>query len=162
MRRTRLAWLCLLLAWPITSMAQGVLASTTDLALTGKVEHPVHLSLAEPQALPPVTVNISHFNASGTQTVAYTGALLWPLIDAAMPMDAPGTHTHLQHVFIARGQDGYGVALAIAELAPDFEGKQVLVAYAENGRPLASLRLAVPGDTRAGRSVHDLVSIEVL
>ena len=143
-------------------MAQGASApASTELALTGKLKRPAQFKLVELQALPPVTVDIVRSSGSGTRTVSYAGALLSPLIDAAGLVDEPGTHTHLQHVFIARGQDGYGVALAIAELAPDFEGKQVLAAYAENGKPLESLRLVVPGDVRAGRSVRDVVAIEV-
>ena len=62
---------------------------------------------------------------------------------------------------LARGQDGYAVALAIGELDPNFEGKQVLIAYAQDDKPLPGLRLVVPADIRGGRGVHDLAAIEV-
>jgi hypothetical protein len=62
---------------------------------------------------------------------------------------------------MAHGRDGYVVALAIAEIDPGFEGKQVLIATTQDGKPLAAPELVVPGDRRAGRRVHDLVGIEV-
>ena len=62
---------------------------------------------------------------------------------------------------MARGRDGYTVALSIAELDPSLEGKQVLIATARDGKPLGGLELIVPGDKRAARQVHDLLAIEV-
>jgi hypothetical protein len=53
------------------------------------------------------------------------------------------------------------VALAIAEIDPGFEGKQVLIATTQDGKKLAAPELVVPGDRRAGRRVHDLTGIEV-
>ena len=117
--------------------------------------------LAELQALPPVTVEVQHTEANAVQRTSFTGALLWSLVSAAGPVDEPGKRTFLQHSVLARGRDGYAVVLAIGELDPNFEGKQVLVAYAQDGKPLPALRLVVPVDARAGRSVRDLASIEV-
>ncbi len=91
----------------------------------------------------------------------FTGALLWAVVNAAAPADESGPRSHLQHTLLARGRDGYAVALAIGELDPEFEGKQVLVAYAQDGKKLPALRLVVPVDAKAGRSVRDLVSIEI-
>ena len=130
------------------------------LAIQGQVEHPRTLALADLKALPPVTVQVEHAHGQDAQRETFTGALLWPLLAAAGPVDA-GKRTFLQHTLLARGQDGYAVALAIGELDPNFEGKQVLVAYAQDGKPLPGLRLVVPADTRGGRSVHDLVAIEI-
>ena len=131
------------------------------LAIQGRIEHPRTLALADLQALPPVTVEVEHAHEKDAQRHTFTGALLWPLLTAAGPVDEPGKRTFLQHTVLARGQDGYAVALAVGELDPNFEGKQVLIAYAEDDKPLPSLRLVVPADTRGGRSVHDLVAIEV-
>ncbi len=100
--------------------------------------------------------------SAGVQHVTYTGPLLWTLVRAAQPVDEPGSgNTALQHTFLARGQDGYAVALSIGEIDPRMEGKQVVVANARDGQPMATLRLVVPGDLHAARSVRDLVAIEV-
>ena len=130
-------------------------------ALTGQVEHPRTLALADLRALPPVTVSVAQVTGKGVQKASYTGALLWTLVNDAHPTDPPGERTHLQHTFLLRGRDGYAVAVSMGELDPDYEGKQVLVAYAKDGQPLAEPRLVVPADSHAGRGVRDLVSIEV-
>ena len=130
------------------------------LAIQGRVEHPRTLALADLKALPPVTVQVEHAHGQDAQKETFTGALLWPLLTAAGPVDDAGKRTFLQHTLLARGQDGYAVAVAIGELDPNFEGKQVLIAYAQDGKPLPRPRLVVPADTRGGRSVHDLVAIE--
>ncbi len=141
--------------------AQAGTPAASGLAVGGRVEHPRTLTVADIQALPPVTLEVEHITGKGTQKEAYTGALLWPLITAAGPVDEPGGRSGLQHTLLARGQDGYAVALSIGELDPRFEGKQVLIAYARDGKTLPGLRLVVPADAHAGRSVHDLASIDV-
>ena len=148
-----------LLAPAAPAVAQN--SAPPSFVIEGRVEHPRTLALADLQALPPVTVQVEHAHGQDAQRKTFTGALLWPLITAAGPVDEPGKRTFLQHTVLGRGQDGYAVALAIGELDPNFEGKQVLVAYAEDDKLLPSLRLVVPADTRGGRSVHDLVAIEL-
>ena len=108
-----------------------------------------------------MTVEVSHADHNGARTSRYTGVLLWTLVKAAEPVDENGPRTHLQHIFRVIGQDGYSVALAIGKIEPDFEGKQVLVAYAQDGQALTTLKLVVPADAKAGRNVHDLIAIDV-
>lgn len=153
--------LLLALATPAPATGQGVAPAAPELAMQGRVEFPRTLSLAELQAVPPVTVQVPIEAAHGGGTASYTGAPLWDLLQAAKPIDEPGRRTTLQHTLLARGQDGYAVALSIGELDPHFEGKQVLVAYALDGKPLPGLRLVLPGDARGGRNVRDLIAIEV-
>ncbi len=139
----------------------GPAANSTTLAITGRVAHPSTLDIAALQAMPAVSVALDTTTENGVRHATYRGVLVWTLLDAASPLDEPGRKTFLQHTILARGQDGYAVALAMGEMDPKFEGKQVLVAYAEDDHPLPSLRLVVPGDHRGGRSVHDLAGIEV-
>lgn len=141
--------------------AQAEPPAPLELALQGRVEHPRTLALADLQALPPVTVEIERTEASGVQHASFTGALLWTLVTTAGPVDEPGKRTFLQHTLLARGRDGYAAALAVGELDPNFEGKQVLVAYAQDGKALPALRLVIPAEARPGRNVRDVVAIEV-
>jgi len=141
--------------------APAATPASLELAISGRVGQPRTLALADLRALPPVSVEVTHASGSGPQAATYTGALLWPLLAATAPVDEPGRSTHLRHMLLAQGRDGYAVALAFGELDPHMEGKQVIVAYAQDGKPLPSLRLVVPGDSHAGRSVRDLVAIEV-
>jgi len=140
--------------------AAGKLAPA--LSIAGRVEHPRTLTLAELQAMLAATVEMDSTTSTGVQHVKYTGPLLWTLVQAANPVDDPSCgNTALQHTMLARGQDGYAVALSIGEIDPRMEGKQVLVAVARDGQPVPYLRLVVPGDVHAARSVRDLASIEV-
>lgn len=143
-------------------------AGSAGLSLQGRVARPRTFTAAELQALPPTTVELDaaegHDGRPATPAgshAAYTGDLLWSLVDGAGLVDEPGARTHLQHTIIARGQDGYAVALAVGEIDPKFEGKPVIVAYARDGQAMPGLKLVVPNDRRGGRSVRDLVSIEV-
>jgi DMSO/TMAO reductase YedYZ molybdopterin-dependent catalytic subunit len=146
---------------PSASPPPAVSGEPLSVALTGRLEHSGALDLAALQALPAVIIDITRTTPQGAQTSSFTGAALWTLVTAAVPVHEAGPHSALRHTVLARGRDGYIVAFAIGELDPEFEGKQVLVAYAQYGKPLTELRLVVPGDKRAGRSVRDLVAIEV-
>jgi hypothetical protein len=72
-------------------------------------------------------------------------------------------HVRLRHTVAVTGRDGYAAVLALAEIDPEFEGKKVLLAYRRNNQPFPNneLRLVVPGDRRGGRSVHDVMRIEL-
>jgi len=154
-----------LLAAPLAgpSAAQGPPdpAATQVVALSGRVAHPVRWNLARLRASPSISVQITRATPDGVRTNRYTGALLWTLVSQAGLSHEAGPHSYLRQTLMAQGRDGYTVALAIAELDPDFEGKQVLIAYEQDGKPLPELRLVVPADVKAGRSVRDLVAIDV-
>jgi hypothetical protein len=134
-----------------------------QLWLRGQVSHPRSFSLADLQAMTPTHVEVSAVTDQdpSPKSAAYDGVLLWSLIDGAGLIDAPGRKTRPLHVFLASGADGYAVAVAIGEISPKYEGKQVLVAYRKNGKPLPGLELVVPGDRHAARFVKTLLAIDV-
>ncbi len=131
------------------------------IVLSGKIAHPRSLAPADIAALPVATVDVSASAKPDAGTMKFSGTLLWPILDAAGWQDLPGRKTHLQHVVLVRGQDGYAVALSIAELDPAFEGKQVIIATTQDGKPLPQPELIVPGDRRAARRVHNIAAIEI-
>ena len=99
----------------------------------------------------------------GNKLGRYTGVPLWALLEKAEPIDEPGKNANLRRTLLITGRDGYTVALAVGEIDPHYEGKQVIVAYS-GGDPPASmtfLRLVVPGDVHGGRSVRDIATIEL-
>jgi hypothetical protein len=69
----------------------------------------------------------------------------------------------LRNVVTVAGSDRYQAAIARGEIDPDFEGRTVLVAVTEDGRPAADgrPRLVVPGDKHGGRYVSSLVRIQL-
>jgi|HubBroStandDraft_1064217.scaffolds.fasta_scaffold02022_3 hypothetical protein len=126
--------------------------------LAGHVEHALHLTVAELKALPQSAVDVTFQSGHGPQSGHFAGPLLWDLVQKAGIAEEAGSKAkhHLQHALLVTGRDGYVVALAVAEIDPDFEGKSVILA--DEGD---ELRLIVPGDKFGGRDVRDVVRIEV-
>ena len=94
----------------------------------------------------------------------FEGPLLWTVLDRTAAVDAPRFHDQVRQIVRLTGGDGYTATLALGEIAPEFENKQVIVAKRLDGQPLAPdhLRVVVPGDKRGGRGVHDLTRITVV
>ena len=93
----------------------------------------------------------------------WTGPLLWDVLTDAGAIDPakPAQAVHLAvHVV---GADGWTAVFGLAELSPQFAGKPIQLADRVNGvaLPEQSLRLIVPGEQRGGRSVRDVVRIDV-
>ena len=138
--------------------AGGAWAAVPSVQVTGMVAHPGLVALAGRKA---VSVAASFRTMGGEQAHRWSGPLLLDVLGAASVTDEPGKKTHMRHVILARGADGYAVAIAIGEIEPIGEGKQVIVALSEDDKKLAAPRLVVPGDSHFARGVHDLVALEV-
>jgi len=137
--------------------------STQPAVLQGAVKQHLVLDDALLKSLPAVTIDVTFETGQGKKSGRYTGVLLWTLLEKAEPIDEPGKNTNLRHTLLITGRDGYAVALAVGEIDPHYEGKQIIIAYA-GGEPSAStssLRLVVPGDFHGGRSVRDVAKIEL-
>lgn len=154
----RALFVWILLITPAIAQSSAPAVPSTSVKLDGAVKAAMTYSMADLMALPSasVTVNIEgHDAASGS----WRGVPLMILIDKAGTVEEQGHGGYLQHVIVARGTDGYGVAVAIGEIEPKFEGKQAIIAYQKDGAPLTSLRLIIPGDAHAGRDVRDLTEL---
>lgn len=114
-------------------------------------------------ALPAVQVTVAVEPGHGPPQRTYEGPLLWAVLERAGVVHADKFREQVRQMVTVAGSDGYTVLLALGEISPEFEGKQVIVAERADGQPLASghLRLIVPGEKRAGRSVRDLVRIGI-
>jgi hypothetical protein len=126
--------------------------------LSGHVEHALHLTLAELQAMPQSAVDVTFQTDHGARTGHYAGALLWDVVQKAGIAEAADSKAkhHLQHSVIITGRDGYQVAVSVAEIDPEFEGKTVILTDDQD-----AVRLVVPGDKLGGRAVRDVVKIEI-
>ena len=103
-------------------------------------------------------------NAHG-QSHACTGVWLADLAAAAgVPTGEAVRGPALTTVIIAEAADGYRVAFTLGELDRKLGNHGVLVATACDGKPLGAedgpLRLVVPGEARAARSVRQLRSLK--
>jgi thioredoxin reductase len=130
-------------------------------AVSGLVAHPGKIDMRALAALKQTTVAGTYDSMSGKQTHSWSGPLLLDVVGTAGITDEPGKRTHMRHVILATGSDGYGAAIALGEIDPKAEGKHVIVAVVQDGKPLKAPRVIVPGDASLTRCVHDLAVLDV-
>lgn len=93
----------------------------------------------------------------------YHGVSLWSLLSGLGLPTTPKNAT-LGMYAVVTGSDGYRATLSLGEIDPNFGGKAAMVAYQMNGVDLTTTgfaRLVVPAEVKQGRSVSNLIAIEV-
>jgi Oxidoreductase molybdopterin binding domain len=137
-------------------------AADQDITVVAPAEQTRTIDPAMVEQLPAIEEKISFLTERGPEEATYTGALLWSVLDHAQMLGGD-RRARLRRTIVVTGRDGYTAVLALAEVDPAFEGKQVLLAYRRDGKPMAgnALRLVVPGDRHGGRSVRDVVRIDI-
>jgi ABC-type molybdate transport system substrate-binding protein len=114
-------------------------------------------------ALKPLVQHVVLAPEHGNQPADWSGPLLWDVLLAAGAVDAGKPGDQVRLTVRVTGADGYVAILALGELSPEFGGRSVQLADHLNGVPLpgGSLRLVVPGEKRGGRSVRDVIRIDI-
>lgn len=132
-------------------------------------------TLSDLESLPASEVPVSYLTRQGQETYTYVGVPLWKLIEAAGGLEPNPDPTVMnasirQYIFI-EATNCYQVIVAVGEVDPDYENKQVLIAYATKDEQSGDLqllgdkgiaRLVVPGDKRGGRYIFNIRRIQVL
>ena len=146
-----------------SSIAFG--AESNGISITGDVEHPRTLTLADLKHEPAITQAVTLKTGKGTLSGRFTGVSLWSLLQQAVIKNEAGRKNDvIRHTITVTGSDGYRTVLSAAELDPEFAGELALLAYAKDGEPLAKpgfARLILPADKSAGRTISGVVSIAV-
>lgn len=134
--------------------------------ITGLVEQPGDLTVADLQQLPTETVEVTYETGSGPEQHTFTGTPLFGAIEQLgfqVPPDARNPLLRFYLVVIAK--DGYQLVVSGGELDPNFGNAPMLLAWEQDGQPLMGedgpVRLVVPDDRRGGRYVHGVVRIDV-
>jgi hypothetical protein len=114
--------------------------------------------------IPVVKVSVSMGTMHGTFSGSFEGPLLWAILENAGAIDPKEPRRQVGEAVLVTGRDGYTAVFGAGEIAPEFEGKQVVLAERVDGKPLGPdhLRILVRGDRRGGRSVRDVVCIAVV
>ncbi len=158
---------------PAATDAAGASASTTSggvssaVRVAGLVDAPATLTLTELRAFSRTEVTTEAQTGSGPLgRHDYAGALLYDVVQKSGPkFDASRKNDALRKSVVVTGSDGYSAAFAWGEIDPRFAGKRIVVAYEQDGKPLAErdgpVRVIVPGDVFAGRYVSNVVNVEV-
>jgi len=119
-------------------------------------------TLAKLVALPHKTVTVHNEHAKADQT--YSGVLLIDLLTRLGVSAKPHGKDSLFYI-VANGSDGYETVYSLGEINPDVHDATVIVADAQDGKPLTTegpFKMVATRETRPARWVRNLVSIRVL
>jgi DMSO/TMAO reductase YedYZ molybdopterin-dependent catalytic subunit len=154
-------------AGPLPRLATRTPSSA--LYLVGLIKTPTKYDLAALKALKTTEVTVQEHDQSGKAvSTTYSGVLLNDLLASAggMQWNAKAKNDFLRKGIVAMGTDGYSCIVVGGEIDQRFAHIQILVAVAENGKPLADTdgfaRLIVPGDLAMGRFISNLTELQVV
>ena len=142
-------------------LAGSAAAQSPTLTLDGKVKHAQHFVLDDLKKLPAQHADVTYQTDRGPVTASFTGVLLWSLIEAAGGLDDSEKNAAVHHAIRVTAKDSYVMVTSTGEIAPDLGGKQALVAYERDGKPLDDFRIVMPGDKHGARNVRDVITITV-
>ena len=145
-----------------TALLTPAWASAQSLAVKAPGGVSKTLSAADLAGLPHVEVKISEHGATAT----YQGVALSDLTAlVGAPHGEALRGPALAEVLIVTAQDGYRVALTLAETDPMLRSDPIILADHKDGQPLDAhegpFRLIVEGDKRPARSARQVVSLEL-
>jgi len=136
--------------------------------VSGEVKKRAVFTLDELQELPVAQENVTYFAAGAVITEAFTGALLWDLLNQSpvggIVTDPSVKNDILHKVIVVTGTDCYETVFGAGEIDPFFGGNQIMVAYATGGQTLGAqgfARIVAPGDKAGGRFVSNIARIVV-
>ncbi len=154
-------------AGPLPKLAARSPSST--LYLVGLIKTPTKYDLAALKALKTTEVTVQERDQSGKAvSTTYSGVLLTDLLASAggMQLTANAKNDFLRKGIVAIGTDGYSCIVVGGEIDQRFAHNQVLIATAEDGKPLTNsdgfARLIVPGDQAMGRFVSNLTELQIV
>ena len=154
-------------AWAAPAAARDNMSHA--LAVTGMVETPLTLTVADLRKLPPASggeIAVTRHNGDKAETItSYKGVRLRDILDKAV-LDAPGHNDVKKIAIIASATDGYAVVFSWGELYNAPAGEGIIVYYEKNGKALddndGEIALISAQDIRTGpRHVKWLNGIEV-
>jgi DMSO/TMAO reductase YedYZ molybdopterin-dependent catalytic subunit len=132
----------------------------TFILIDGAVAKPAYITLDQLQHLRSTSITL---RIAGHGIVTSTGASLADVIDLAQPTVTGGTRTSPSAYALITGVSGQTAVVAFPEFEPSFEGKNVLLAYLVNGKPVkaGAATLVVQGDATSGRFIEGVAHIAV-
>ena len=113
--------------------------------------------------LPPARLHVDADPAHKTPARDWSGARLWDVLVAAGAVEPSKPAGQVREIVRITGADGYTAVLGLGEIAPEFANHPVLLAdhLDDAAIPHEAWRLIVPGEQRLGRSVRDVMRIDV-
>ena len=133
------------------------------ISVTGLVARPLTITLKDLERLPHTSLTVRVVDPDGRHRVHFfTGVALRDLLALAKPQTAGGVDNSTRGFVTVSGVNGDSAIVSLPEIEPNFNGKQVLVAYLIDARLLQSqgmAELVVPEDATRGRFITGITRI---
>lgn len=155
---------------PATRVSAQTSATPTaedEIAVTGLVDSPGTLSLADLQAMSGhKTVEVSYTAGGAPELHTFTGVPLSHVLKTfGLPEDDAQHESLLGLYIVLTARDGYQVVVTYSEIDPYLGNEPMLLAWEQDGQPIEAdhgpVQLVVPGDLFVSRYIWDISSIEV-
>lgn len=154
-------------AWllaPTTLAAQAACQAPPDgIRIVGAVEAPVTVTLADMEAMDPLTVEAVGHDG---EPHAYIGVTLRALLDRAGVPGGEALHGHaLSGYVVVEARDGYRVTYALAELDGGYWDALPMLVFRRDGQPLdehsGPFQIVAPDTPRHGRWARQVACLRV-
>jgi len=163
------ALLMAVFAWSPAAAFQATPSADTEsgsITLSGAILAPATLTVADLQQYPVEELEVTYTSGGESEDHTFTGtSLLGVIEDIGLDVPEDAKNPWLATYVVVTANDGYQVVVSGGELDPAFGNQPVYLAWEQDGEALTGddgpVRLVVPGDTKGGRYVHGIVSIEV-
>lgn len=161
--RTRISYLIVmgifLMAWATAQTP----STTVVLKISGEVERPLNLTMADLSKLSRRTVRAKDHDGKETE---FSGVRLSDVLQlAGVKFGEEMRGKNLSLYLLAEAADNYRAVYALPELDAAFTDKMILLADQRDGKPLSEkegpLRIVVPDEKRQGRWVRQVVSLVI-
>lgn len=134
------------------------------LTVSGEVEKPLTISLADFEKFPSIEVK-GKDNDEKEHT--FKGTLLVNILkEAGVTLGSALRGRNLMKYVLVSASDGYHVVFALPELDPEFTAESIIIATTVDGKPLPKdegpFRIVVPKDKKQARWVRQATGIKVL
>jgi len=148
-----------------SSLAQQSTQNPSDatLRITGKIDHPMVVRLADLQALSRKRVAVT--DDRGSRAI-YEGVPVVELLKrAGVPLGRRLRGAQMKLYVVVDASDGYQVVFALPEFDPGFTDRVILLADRRDGHPLSApegpFRIVVPGEKRHARWVREVTNLDI-
>ncbi|MBV8360135.1 MAG: molybdopterin-dependent oxidoreductase [Deltaproteobacteria bacterium] len=148
-----------------SSLAQQSTKNPSDviLRITGKIDHPLVVRLADLQALARKRVAVTDDRGAH---VSYEGVPVVELLQrAGVPLGKRLRGAQMKFYVVVSASDGYQVVFALPEFDPGFTDRVILLADRRDGHPLSPsegpFRIVVPGEKRHARWVREVTNLDI-
>jgi hypothetical protein len=155
------------LSSPSTQAAVPGGGLSTEFKVSGLVKNAgTTYNLAQLQALTTTTVTVAGRTFYGINLSTFLTGTATGTPGGLTGIDAAVNNDGLSYYVVATGSDGYAAIISLGEIDARFGNQPVLIAFDEGtaGAGLGTAgfaRLVVPGDSKQGRWVSNLISLEV-